>query len=913
MKHNKAILIVSACCAAAFLAATIVLGVFTGMSKTAKFDAKAISSHLSDKSYLEEGLSVPYETTEFALTVHVSPSGDDGNDGKDAPVKTVKRAQTVVRDYFAAGNEGNVCIELADGEYFVESPIALTNEDTLRGKLYIRSEHAGKATISGAKRIDRADIAEVNDEKLGRVWKISYDGTVNQLYLNGNYGIRARYPDAGTELRLLNWDDPMKKIYIDSDHIKDFTPEDIAGSTMFVSIMWAESYLRVEGIENRGKDTAVSLIPADRTIFERGNPNKYARQSYHFENSKAFLTSRGEWYYDAEEKTILYLPFDGETLDNTVVRVPESGQLLTITGAANYPVSGVTVEGVAFRYTSNDAVDGRLNGQSNKDDRHAEDPTCGRPVAAVLCNFVKDITFRGNIFACTGSTAVDLYKGADNVVIEKNIFHAVGGSGVLTGDVDYNIDNMSSDPATFLVNLNISENFLTDTCWQILGGSSINLNYAADSKVSHNTIYDNPYIGISVGWGWRTEAYPFLRNVEVSYNRVLNTMNFLSDGGGIYLVGAQPYSTVAHNYVANLFNSVYKFCEDIGPNAHPWWSTCGIYFDSGTGGVAEDDDVTAVDNWVDEETVDIMKYGTNNAKQQNFTVTEPAASEKDRIFRESGVTENGFTILPKRAFLTGCHTESAEVSAVYGENLGDKRDNGLVVMGKDGTYVQLAAKDILSWTDTCVRFKTKDYVSGLAWIITPEYISNTIKVTFNVDKDYEMHGQFNEKWGGISGLTRLLAMGQDLKNFTASSSDGIWEAKMIADGYTGTGWSSTTEDPFPWVGFELDIPATVEQVVLFSRTDIECQESLRRDFRIVGIPAVGEEVELFKCGHVPCFGAGDMFALRIPEQYEMTYWKGFRIERTRTRDDADYEQFGEDEVAAFDEDFYFFVAEVMVI
>ena len=69
--------------------------------------------------------------------------------------------------------------------------------------------NANKATVSGSKQISASEIAESSDPQVfggKRFWKIPCENKINQLYINDSYGIRARYPNSGEELRLLNMD-----------------------------------------------------------------------------------------------------------------------------------------------------------------------------------------------------------------------------------------------------------------------------------------------------------------------------------------------------------------------------------------------------------------------------------------------------------------------------------------------------------------------------------------------------------------------------------------------------------------------------------------------------------------------------------------------------------------------------------
>lgn len=61
----------------------------------------------------------------------------------------------------------------------------------------------------------------------------------------------------------------------------------------------------------------------------------------------------------------------------------------------------------------------------------------------------------------------------------------------------------------------------------------------------HNEIFELPYSGVSIGWGWgRTmeitwPAMPWDAANDVSYNDIHDVMQMLGDGGSIYTLGPQ--------------------------------------------------------------------------------------------------------------------------------------------------------------------------------------------------------------------------------------------------------------------------------------------------------------------------------------------------------------------------------------
>lgn len=839
-----------------------------------------------------------------AYTVYVSPNGDNANDGttEATAVSSIKQAQILVRDKVASGFEGDCVIVLDDGEYFVAGAASFSFSDVPSGgKLIVKAKNTGKATISGAKRVAASSITEETDAKLGRVWKIPCGEKINQLYVNGNYAIRARYPDSGEYLRLLTWDETMKQILIDKEDIKGFSTEDFKGSTLVAQIMWAESHVRVKEIITDGKISKISLVSDDVSIFSRSSPQIKDRQSYHFENSFAFLSEQGEFWYSQSERVVYYLPHDGETLENTTVRIPYTEELFKIKGAALKPVSGIYVEGINFMYSANAHIDGKIGNQANKDDgaykRGAGTVNDGRPYSAITVEYADGLTFTGNTFACLGGGAIDLVEGAQNVKIVKNLFRSVGGNGVLAGAINYDIGMVKTEENSFIKDVQIEHNYFTDIAWQEYGGCAVAMNYSLNGKISHNTINNTKYTAISVGWGWKSDDYPFLANNEVSYNRISNAISLLSDGSAIYLLGCQPNSKVFDNYIQHTYDSVWKFPNDLTESVDviKWAISC-IYLDEGVGGTDKDDMVKVYNNYIFGGNA--RHYFVHNAKDDTISISEISNRNKNAVKNNSGADKTAFKEIYAQKKIYGFYMESAVKATVFGESL-SPRDSVLVLKDKDGKFTHLLAEDIITWKEDRITFNTENYSSGEAYLINKDgTTSGRLFLTLNVDEQYQKYDRFEDEWGGLTGLallrTRRLSLLPD--GFKASSELDGWPAANIDNNSTSSGWSAGDNDPNPYVSFELDGMSRVKLFIIYARAGFD-QPETRRGFEIHGYDAYDNDILLYSISHdEEAFGVESMLIVNIAEsEYADTLFSGFKICR------------------AEGDDTYLFVAEVAVI
>jgi hypothetical protein len=893
-------------------------GCTRGVKKAYQVDDSTVKSVAATPTVAEENISVPYAAVDAKYTVHVSPDGNNANDGSswEQAVTSLNQAQLLVREWYAQENAGDALIVLDDGEYYVDSTLKLLEDDVKGGELYIRSRNPNKATVSGSKRVDKEDIIEARDENLfggQRYWKIPCANKINQLYVNDNYGVRARHPNSGEELRLLNMDRTLREIILDGADVANFNESDFENAIMTVAIMWSESYLRVKNLTKTGEFARVQISGEDSFVFAREGLTIRPRCGYHFENSMAFMDVSGEWFWSETESCVYYLPYVNETKENTTLRIPYTEVLMSVAGELDTKVSGIHLEGLNFKYTKNEVVDGKVGGQANRNDnietkRISGGINDGRPVAALSFEYADNITFSGNVFACMGGGAIDFVQGVHNAAVQKNVFRSIGGNAILASATSYDITIVSKDERTFIKDVDVSNNYFTGIGWQDYDACAVIFNYGVNVKIHHNTISNVLYSGISIGWGWVADTYPFLSNFDVSYNRLTNCNALLSDGGPIYTIGCMPNSKLTNNYIGESYNSVWKYPEDISQAGQIWWANAGIYLDSNSGGDSEASKLMVENNYIAQD-VNTQQYEDINAKKdvkgviEYYEIIKAAESDKEKIFAASGVQEDGFKLLPTKAVLTGFNTKSKTVTTIYGYNLGTSTDGVLIALAKDGTMTQVNVNDLIEWTDRWISFKSEGYKSGDVFLLKADGTSsNKVYATMNVDVDECMYTRFEKDWNGDGkfdgAMTELAKLGMvvtlELNNFRASSTLNPNAPDCIADGYTSTVWSMASNEPADkdgaWVAFDLVDKGKVNKLLIYARAEVD-QPECRQDFKVYGLKSDGTEILLYETPeeNVPVYASNDVFVLDFKTiGYADTVFKGFKIQKKLTSGGSPY-------------------------
>lgn len=727
--------------------------------------------------------------------------------------------------------------------------------------------------------------------------------------------MRARYPDAGEELRLLAADTLFRQLYIAPSDVADFSTAELKGATLVAGVKWGDSYLRVKNVSDKTVDgfsvKAFSFEAYDYGILNGGDLGVYPRSTYHLENSEAFLNAQGEWFYDETAQVIKYLPYDHETLENTCVRIPQTQTLLSVEGETGAKTQNVTVDGITFAYTANDYVDGKFGGQANS---HLQKSSIapqtmgesGRPVSAVNLQFVENIAFQNNSFLCLGGGALDFLQGATNVSVKGNLFQTVGGNGILVGTLQTDASKVAKSYAADQTILNtaftVENNYLTEIGWQEYGACAIVFTYATESAIQKNTINNVTYSGISYGWGWETTVvkegdttlYPsaeFLHSGTIANNVITNVMSFLNDSGAIYLAGYQPNTKVYGNYIANCYNGVYKYADDYrnsaaasdGENEQIWWANVGIYLDTNAGGSTDGNKVLIHDNYVASDVANQQYEFCNTA--QTFTINGKT-KENCRIYMDNVVTAEsvlagaGSSLTFETPALYGTHTESETVLAVYGKGFGESYTESLTI---NGAAVEESA--ILSWSDGCIRFTTTGFNGVSANIRFAN--SNRVYGAMNVDYDYDSKTRFDEEYGGKDALWAMDYVNdkKSLTNVQASSSLNNYPISNLNDGHSWTIWVSdkNSETGVSWISFELETASTVSTLFLYDRTDGNNnvdEDVYAENFQIIGYTQGGVEVVLYETGATPAFEDDGMLILDISSSvYANLTFKSFKIQK----------------------------------
>ncbi len=304
-------------------------------------------------------------------------------------------------------------------------------------------------------------------------------------------------------------------------------------------------------------------------------------------NVKEALHAPGQWYLNRPDGKLTCIPMPGEHRKTSLVVAPRISTLLNLQGdlAAGKMVQYVVFKNLEFSYTSWVAPPQGYNCPQ-------ADFTVN---AAVTGTGAQHCQFSHCIVSHTANWGMELERGCQHDTIQDCAFTDLGAGGI-------QLDGGAVSPQDALAGAhNLIINCLIAAGGRIFpAATGIRIGRSSYNTVTHCTIANFYYTGISVGWTWGYAASQANHNI-VSDNVIERIgQGVLSDMGGIYLLGVAPGTQLLHNYIHNVYARTYG-----------GW---GIYFDEGTS------EVLAQNNLVYKTKSGGLHqhYGENNLIQNNI-------------------------------------------------------------------------------------------------------------------------------------------------------------------------------------------------------------------------------------------------------------------------------------------------------
>jgi chitodextrinase len=525
------------------------------------------------------------------LTVYVSPTGSDHGDGSPAnPLRTLDEA----RDFVRLNNKNmqrDIHVDLLDGTYALTSTFQLTGADsgTNGHRIVYEAAPGAHPVISGGTQVTGWTL----DDPVNNVYK-AHVGSIDtrQLYVNGELETRAR----------------------GANNPAGFTKTSTGYTITDTSLDSWKNRSNIEVVSRWGwmmyRCPVQSIVGTTMTMQQPcwNNANLHQGEEIQnptwLENARELLTTPGQWYLDQSAGDIYYMPQPGQDLATATVTIPAVQDLVDLNGTVDSPVSNVSFQGLTFSYSTwldPSSPDGLVEGQAGFRIVGSNNPTFDstrlnwvKTPGAINVDFGRNTAFDGNTFTHLGAVGLNLNTGTQGTDITGNVFKEIAATGIQVGGTDV-IDAHPSDPRDITKDNTVDNNVVTDVADQYNGSLGIFAGYTDHTVVTHNKVYDLPYSGISVGWGWGlTDAggdsnyspgnlgVPVWttpttsQNNQITDNEISDIMKSQADGGAIYTLSANPGGVVYGNYIrstpALAYGAIY---QDEGSR---YWQTTGNAF-----------------------------------------------------------------------------------------------------------------------------------------------------------------------------------------------------------------------------------------------------------------------------------------------------------------------------------------------
>ena len=606
-----------------------------------------------------------------ATTVYASPSGSGSACSASQPC-SLAGAQALVRS-IAPAMTGDVVVQLADGTYRITAPLAFTAADSGTGGHTVVWQAAPGAhpAISGAKAVTGWTLA--NSAK--NIWQASVGTGIDsrQLYVNGALATRARttlnrsdFTASNTGLRFTS----SGLTYLNS--LANSSRVELEGIGSFT-----DRYVPVQSIS--GNSITMQQPAWNNNTFGYDTIiNPYRKGPMYLENAYEFLDSPGEWYLNPSTGTLSYIPPSGQSVSSADVELPLVQSLVDIGGTYATPVHDLTFSGITFTGTSwlgpsssqgfadqqtgayisgtwarpSDALSSCQYGCTQFE---AVRPHWSQMPAAVQVSAASTITFSGDQFVNLGQTALGIGNdanahatgvglGTSGITVTGSTFARSSAGAIVAGGVQADAHH-PSDTRMVNKNLTISNNVVHDIGVDYRGITSFLPTYVTNATISHNEIYNLPYLGVAFGYGWgsndaggsndyqnrglynyqpRYTTATTASNNKIVGNYIHDVMQQMNDGACIYTLSANPGGQISGNYCLRT-NNYFGLYFDEGSR---YLSVTGNVFDAigswahaNYQGGNNTGTLTLTGNWTSNGGIDVVNGDHSNTVNNNVTVS----------------------------------------------------------------------------------------------------------------------------------------------------------------------------------------------------------------------------------------------------------------------------------------------------
>ncbi|TDE55739.1 right-handed parallel beta-helix repeat-containing protein [Nonomuraea mesophila] len=605
-------------------------------------------------------------------TLYASPAGTGTACTSGQPC-SLAAAQTAVRS-LNAGMSGDIVVELAGGVYRRSSPLRLTAADSGDNGYSVRWQAAAGAVpvISGARAVTGWTLADAGKN----IWRADVATGIDtrQLYVDGALATRAR-----TAVNRSDFTASSTGMRFTSGALSYLNNLADQGRVEMESIgSFTDRYAPVRSISG-------NLITMRQPAWNNNNfgydtfTSPHRAGPLYLVNAYEFLDSPGEWYLDPATGALSYIPLAGQNMADVSVELPVLQSLVHVGGTYDAPAHHITFSGITFTGTSwlgpgqdQGYVDQQTGAYIAGDWNWPAFTSChqgcrqfeaARPnwyqmPAAVQISAANTVAFTDSRFVNLGQTAIGIGNdanahasgvglGASDITVTRSEIARSAAGGVVAGGVRGDAHH-PSDQRMVNRNITVSHNRIHDLGLDHRGIVAVLTTYVTGTDVSHNEVYNLPYTGMSIGYGWGANEpggsthyadrglYDFQPRyttpTTASGNRLVgnyvhDVMQQMTDGGCIYTLSWNPGAVISDNHCLRT-NGWFGIYFDEGSRYYTvrnnvlsntgTWATANYWYGENMG------DLTVTGNWSTNGGTNVTDGDRGNVVNNNVTVANGA-------------------------------------------------------------------------------------------------------------------------------------------------------------------------------------------------------------------------------------------------------------------------------------------------
>ena len=504
-------------------------------------------------------------------TLYVSPTGTGSGKYPDdrypgcGPSGSIHHILDLIDMMRGGGMLQPITVRLLAGDYCLTSPIAL--RPTMSNVTFVPYGD-GEVTISGGRKITGFAKTTFNGvDCIGAYIPEVKDGTwkFTDLWVNGLHANKTRLPSSGY-FRMKETENPTTVLFGPSSYFIA-EADDLAQFSSLYAFEDTIVSFNHYWIDEHTPVTALDRETGRVTMTYRTRFNIRPGQEYILENVAEQFTNPGEWYLDRANGMLYYIPRnESETAETVDVRAPIADKLITIAGQNENPVTGVRFDRITFAHTRGDYASGKNVDGSSGEAFASDAQAVSNAHGAIELSYARNIVFSDCKLHNFGVHGFNITNGCRSIKIEGCDLYDGGAGGVrICGGA------WGAPEHQMTRGITVSDCRIVHVGQRYFSACGVLLMHASECDILHNEIGDLYYTGVSVGWTWGY-AKTVCRDNRISYNHIYDLgKGFLSDMGGVYLLGSQPGTVVSHNRIHDIK------CKEYGG-----WA---LYTDEGSAGI----------------------------------------------------------------------------------------------------------------------------------------------------------------------------------------------------------------------------------------------------------------------------------------------------------------------------------------